>query len=347
MNILQKCSDVNILSRSKLPTPGEIHSELPLSLNCVKQVIRHRQEVFDILDGKDPRKIIVVGPCSIHDRNSALEYADKLARLSKDVGDKLMLIMRVYFEKPRTTVGWKGLIYDPDMNDEYNIDKGIRLSRQLMLEIVDKGLPVATETLDPILVQYLVDAIAWTAIGARTTESQPHRQLASGLSMAVGFKNATDGNMQIAIDAVNTARRQHSFIGVDENGEVSVFRTAGNAYGHIVLRGGAGPNYEAEHIAFLKVAMRKAGLPAQIVIDCSHANSGKRFDRQKKVFYNVVDQIAAGENAIVGMMLESHLCEGKQDIVPGRKPLPNISVTDGCIGWQETEELIRYAHNKL
>jgi len=347
MNIVLKNGDVNILSRSKLPTPDEIHSELPLSLDCVAQVMRHRQEVFDILDGKDPRRMIVVGPCSIHDRDSALEYAAKLARLNNEVKDKLMLIMRVYFEKPRTTVGWKGLIYDPDMNDEYNIEKGIRLSRQLMLEIVDTGLPVATETLDPILVQYIVDAVAWTAIGARTTESQPHRQLASGLSMAVGFKNATDGNMQIAIDAVNTARRQHSFIGVDGNGEVSVFRTNGNKYGHIVLRGGQGPNYEAEYIAFLKVAMKKAGLPPQIVIDCSHANSGKRFDRQKKVFYNVIDQIAAGENAIVGMMLESHLCEGRQDLSADRKPMPNVSVTDGCIGWQETEELIRYAHSKL
>ena len=345
--MLQKSSDVNIISRSKLPTPDEIHSELPLPPDCVAQVIRHRQEVFDILDGKDSRKMIVVGPCSIHDRASALEYASKLAKLNSEVNDKIMLIMRVYFEKPRTTVGWKGLIYDPDMNNEYNIEKGIRLSRQLMLEIVDKGLPVATETLDPILVQYIVDAVAWTAIGARTTESQPHRQLASGLSMAVGFKNATDGNMQIAIDAVNTARRQHSFIGVDGNGEVSVFRTSGNPYGHIVLRGGQGPNYEAEYIAFLKVAMKKAGLPPQIVIDCSHANSGKRFDRQKKVFCNVVDQIAAGEKSIVGMMLESHLCEGRQDISAGRKPLPNVSVTDGCIGWQETEELIRYAHSKL
>ncbi|MBE6379478.1 MAG: 3-deoxy-7-phosphoheptulonate synthase [Lentisphaerae bacterium] len=345
--MLQKSMDVNILSRSKLPTPGEIHSELPLALDRVAQVIRHRQEVFDILDGKDPRKIIVLGPCSIHDRESALEYADKLAKLNAEVNDKLMLIMRVYFEKPRTTVGWKGLIYDPDMNGSYNIDKGIRFARQLMLEIVDKGLPVATETLDPILVQYIVDAVAWTAIGARTTESQPHRQLASGLSMAVGFKNATDGNMQIAIDAVNTARRQHSFIGVDENGEVSVFRTSGNPYGHIVLRGGNGPNYGAEHIAFLKVAMRKAKLTPRIVIDCSHANSGKRFDRQKNVFYDIMDQIAGGENAIVGMMLESHLCEGHQDLVEGRKPMPNISVTDGCIGWQETEELVRYAHSKL
>ena len=347
MNILQKSSDVNILSLCKLPTPGEIHSEIPLALDRVAQVIRHRQEVFDILDNKDPRRIIVVGPCSIHDRDSALEYASKLAELNEEVKDKLMLVMRVYFEKPRTTVGWKGLIYDPAMNGSYNIDKGIRLARQLMLEIVDKGLPVATETLDPILVQYIVDAVSWTAIGARTTESQPHRQLASGLSMAVGFKNATDGNMQIAIDAVNTARRQHSFIGVDENGEVSVYRTSGNPDGHIVLRGGAGPNYEAEHIAFLKVAMRKAGLRPQIVIDCSHANSNKRFDRQKKVFYNIIEQIASGEDAIVGMMLESHLCEGKQDITEGRKPLPNISVTDGCIGWQETQELIRYAYNKL
>ena len=239
------------------------------------------------------------------------------------------------------------MIYDPDMNGAYNIDKGIRCARQLMLEIVDRGLPVATETLDPILVQYIVDAVAWTAIGARTTESQPHRQLASGLSMAVGFKNATDGNMQIAIDAVNTARREHSFIGVDGNGEVSVYRTGGNSYGHIVLRGGNGPNYGAEHIAFLKVAMRKAGLPPQIVIDCSHANSNKRYERQKNVFYDVINQVASGEDAIVGVMLESHLCEGRQDITPDRRPLPNVSVTDGCIGWQETEELIRFAYNKL
>ncbi len=345
--MLQKSSDVNISSRSKLPTPGEIRSELPLSLEATSLVVRHRQEVFDILDGKDQRKIIIVGPCSIHDRGSALEYADKLRRLSCEVKDKLMLVMRVYFEKPRTTIGWKGLIYDPDLNGAYNIEKGIRLARQLMLEIVDRGLPVATETLDPILVQYIVDAVAWTAIGARTTESQPHRQLASGLSMAVGFKNATDGNVQIAIDAVNTARRQHSFIGVDDNGEVSVYRTTGNPYGHIVLRGGAEPNYGAEHIAFLKVAMRKAGLAPRIVIDCSHANSGKRFDRQKKVFYDLIDQIVSGEDAIKGMMLESHLCEGRQEIVEWKKPLPNISVTDGCIGWQETEDLIRYAHSKL
>ena len=255
--------------------------------------------------------------------------------------------MRVYFEKPRTTIGWKGLIYDPDLNGSYNIEKGIRTARRLMLEIVDKGLPVATETLDPILVQYIADAVSWTAIGARTTESQPHRQLASGLSMAVGFKNATDGNVQVAIDAVNAARRQHSFIGVDDDGRIAVFRTTGNRYGHIVLRGGAEPNYGAEHVAFLKVAMRKAGLTPQIVVDCSHANSGKRFDRQKRVFYDVIDQLTAGEDAIVGMMLESHLCEGRQDIVAWKKPLPNISVTDGCIGWQETEELIRYAYGKL
>ena len=329
-----KSSDVNISSRANLPSPGLVRSESPLSLAAESQVIRYRQEVFDILDGKDPRRMVIVGPCSIHDPGSALEYADKLSRLAGEVNDKLLLIMRVYFEKPRTTIGWKGLIYDPDLNGSYNIEKGIRTARRLMLEIVDKGLPVATETLDPILVQYIADAVSWTAIGARTTESQPHRQLASGLSMAVGFKNATDGNVQVAIDAVNAARRQHSFIGVDDDGRIAVFRTTGNRYGHIVLRGGAEPNYGAEHVAFLKVAMRKAGLTPQIVVDCSHANSGKRFDRQKRVFYDVIDQLTAGEDAIVGMMLESHLCEGRQDIVAWKKPLPNISVTDGCIGWQ-------------
>ena len=345
--MLRKSSDVNISSRANLPSPGVVRSELPLSLAAENQVVRHRQEVFDILDGKDPRRMVIVGPCSIHDPDSALEYAGKLAELAAEVRDKLLLIMRVYFEKPRTTIGWKGLIYDPDLNGSYNIEKGIRTARRLMLEIVDKGLPVATETLDPILVQYIADAVAWTAIGARTTESQPHRQLASGLSMAVGFKNATDGNVQVAIDAVNAARRQHSFIGVDDDGRIAVFRTTGNRYGHIVLRGGAEPNYGAEHVAFLKVAMAKAGLTPQIVVDCSHANSGKRFDRQKRVFYDVIDQLTAGEEAIVGMMLESHLCEGRQDIVAWKKPLPNISVTDGCIGWQETEELIRYAYGKL
>ena len=337
----------NILSRSVLSSPGAIRSELPLSIESVRRVLASREEIHEIFDGKSKRLLVIVGPCSIHNPAAAFEYAQKLKRLADEVGDKLMLVMRVYFEKPRTTLGWKGLIYDPDLNDAYNIEKGIFVSRKLLLRIVDIGLPVATEMLDPILAQYIADAVSWAAIGARTTEAQTHRQLASGLSMPVGFKNATDGSVQIAIDAVATARSQHSFIGLLEDGHVGVFRTAGNRYGHIVLRGGPNPNYASEHIAFLKVAMEKAGLPANIVVDCSHANSGKKHENQHVVFEDVLAQIEAGETAIKGVMLESYLKPGKQKIGGSCAPDPEISVTDDCIGWEETEALIRQAHERL
>ncbi|MPN08487.1 Phospho-2-dehydro-3-deoxyheptonate aldolase, Tyr-sensitive [bioreactor metagenome] len=255
--------------------------------------------------------------------------------------------MRVYFEKPRTTVGWKGLIYDPDINYSYNIEKGIFIARKLMLQIVDLGLPVATEMLDPILAQYIADAVSWAAIGARTTESQTHRQLGSGLSMPVGFKNATDGSFQTAIDAVATARSEHSFIGVLEDGHVGVFRTTGNPYGHIVLRGGAQPNYGPEHIAFLKVAMKKAKLRPSIVVDCSHANSEKNYERQHLVLEDVVRQISGGEKSIVGVMLESYLQPGAQKIKPECPPAADVSITDSCIGWEETDRIIRAAYENL
>ena len=339
--------NLNIQARSLLSSPGSIRSELPLSIESVRHVLQSRKEIQDIFDGKSDRLMLIVGPCSIHNPAAALEYAARLKVLADEVRERVMVIMRVYFEKPRTTVGWKGLIYDPDLNDAYNIEKGIFISRKLLLKIVEMGLPVATEMLDPILAQYIADAVSWAAIGARTTEAQTHRQLASGLSMPVGFKNATDGSIQIALDAISTARSQHSFIGVLEDGHVGVFRTQGNLYGHIVLRGGATPNYASEHIAFLKVAMQKAGLPANIVVDCSHANSGKKHEKQHCVFEDVLAQIDAGEHAIKGMMLESYLKPGKQKMSASCPPDPEISITDDCIGWEETESLIRMAYDHL
>ena len=340
-------NNLNIASRSVLSSPGAVRSELPLSLDAVMRVMEARQELCDILDRKSKKLIMIVGPCSIHNPDSALEYARRLRALSDEVKDRIMVVMRVYFEKPRTTIGWKGLVYDPDLNESYNIEKGIFIARKLMLRIVDLGLPVATEMLDPIIAQYLADAVSWAAIGARTTEAQTHRQLGSGLSMPVGFKNATDGSFQIAIDAISTARSEHSFIGVLEDGHVGVFRTRGNPYAHIVLRGGGGPNYGAEHIAFLKVAMKKAKIPQTIIIDCSHANSGKDYRKQNIVLRDVLNQIKEGETAIAGVMLESNLLPGSQKIKPGEKPDPCISITDGCIGWDETEELIRMSYNRL
>ena len=342
-----KSYNINILSKAPLLSPGEIKSELPLSLDAVAKVIESRKTICSILEHKSNKQMMIVGPCSIHDLDSAIEYARRLKKLSDQVEDRIMLIMRVYFEKPRTTVGWKGLIYDPDLNGTYNIEKGIFQARKLMLKIVDIGLPTASEMLDPILPQYLADSLAWAAIGARTTESQTHRQMASGLSMPVGFKNATDGSCQAAIDAISTARNKHSFIGINEDGLVGVFRTRGNPYCHIVLRGGDHPNFSAEYIAFVKVALEKVGLLPNIVVDCSHANSNKDYKKQRIALDDVINQIVAGEKALVGTMLESNLLEGRQDIIQGKKPVAGISITDACIGWDETEELIRKAYDKL
>ncbi len=344
---MKSSNNVNIASRSALSSPGAIRSELPLSLDAVMRVVKSRQEICDVLDEKSKRLLMIVGPCSIHNPESALEYAERLHALSEEVKDRILIVMRVYFEKPRTTLGWKGLIYDPDLNASYNIEKGIFIARKLMLKIIDTGLPVATEMLDPILAQYIADAVSWAAIGARTTEAQTHRQLGSGLSMPVGFKNATDGSFQIAMDAIATARSEHSFIGVLEDGHVGVFRTRGNPYAHIVLRGGSGPNYGAEHIAFLKVAMKRAQIPPSIIVDCSHANSNKDYRKQGAVLKDVLNQIADGETALAGVMLESNLQPGAQKIVQGQKPDPCVSVTDSCIGWEETEELIRMSYDRL
>lgn len=340
-------NNINIASRAPLTSPKAIKSELPLSLDAIAKVVSARQEICDILDGKSKKFMMIVGPCSIHNRASALKYAQKLSELSKKVSDKILIVMRVYFEKPRTTIGWKGLIYDPDINGSYNIEKGIFLARKLLLQIVDLGLPVGTEMLDLIIPQYLSDAVSWAAVGARTTESQTHRQLASGLSMPVGFKNATDGNVQVAIDAIKTANSKHSFIGVTEEGQIGVFRTSGNPYGHIVLRGGNQPNYSAEHIAFLKVVLNKAKIKCGIVVDCSHANSDKKHEQQRIALEDVMQQIRDGEDRIAGIMLESNLKPGSQKIVIGETPDPEVSITDACVGWEETEELILSAYESL
>ncbi|MDD5698877.1 MAG: 3-deoxy-7-phosphoheptulonate synthase [Victivallaceae bacterium] len=340
-------TNLNIASCSPLTSPKAIKSELPLSLDAAAKVIAARREICDILDGKSKKIMMIVGPCSIHNCAAALEYARKLNALREKVKDRIFIVMRVYFEKPRTTIGWKGLIYDPDINGSYNIEHGIFVARKLLLKIVDLGLPVGTEMLDLIIPQYLADAVSWAAIGARTTESQTHRQLASGLSMPVGFKNATDGNMQVAIDAISTANSEHSFIGVTEEGRIAVFRTSGNSYGHIVLRGGSQPNYAAEYIAFLKVALNKAKITSGIIVDCSHANSAKQHDQQRIALHDVMAQLCDGEDRIVGVMLESNLKPGNQKIVIGEPPDPEISITDSCIGWEETEALILSADESL
>lgn len=335
-----KSNDVNIESTSPLSTPAEIKALFPANELIRKMVVNSRKEIRAVLDGKLRKHIVIIGPCSIHNEDAALEYAERLLRLREDIGDCLMPVMRVYFEKPRTTVGWKGLIYDPDMNDSSNIEKGLRIARRLLLRISSMGIPTATEILEPIIPQYIADLIGWAAIGARTTESQTHRQLTSGLSMPIGFKNATDGSVQVAVNAIKSAASRHAFIGITEEGKVSIFRTKGNAYGHLVLRGGeTETNYASEYIAFTKEVMKKAGLRPNIVVDCSHANSRKQPQKQLEVMRDVIGQIIGGETAIVGSMLESNLLPGTQPL--NAVPLnPGISVTDACIGWDATAEVL-------
>ena len=342
------CESVNIASYSMLSAPGTVRAEIPLPEHAAGLVAEARRAVFEILRGRSKRLMAIVGPCSIHNPDAALEYAERLKALRPELGDALFVIMRVYFEKPRTTLGWKGLLYDPDLNGAYDIEKGIATARKLLVKIASLGVPAATEMLDPVISAYLEDTITWAAIGARTTEAPTHRQLASGLPMAVGFKNATDGGFQTAIDAVATARSPHSFIGVLENGHTGIFRTKGNPYCHVVLRGGnSGPNYDAVRVSDLKERLRKANLPERIVIDCSHANSGKDPRKQHIVLRDVIRQCRDGEKAIAGIMLESWFREGSQKLQAGVTPCPELSITDPCIGWEETEQLIREAAKKL
>jgi 3-deoxy-7-phosphoheptulonate synthase len=343
-----KLTNANIENYHVLLTPNEVKAKLPLTASAENTVLQFREEIERILDFQDRRKFIVVGPCSIHDPNTALEYAHKLKDLGDRVQDKLLLIMRVYFEKPRTTVGWKGLINDPDMDDSFHVEKGLLLARDLLIKLTELGLPTATEALDPIVPQYIGELITWAAIGARTTESQTHREMASGLSMPVGFKNGTDGNIQVALNALHSARMPHNFLGINPEGQVSIFETKGNAYGHVILRGGNQPNFDAASVKDVENKLKEAKLPPRIVIDCSHGNTNKNYKLQSSVLENVVQQIVDGNTSIVGMMLESHLYEGNQPINCKREELKyGVSVTDPCIGWEETERVILDAYAKL
>ena len=338
----ERLHNINVLSSEILPTPEEVKRLLPLPPESEEFVYRSRGAVRRILDREDPRLFVVVGPCSIHDPVAAREYAERLKALSARVEGSMLLLMRVYFEKPRTTVGWKGLINDPDMDDSFHIEKGICLARELLLHLAQQGVPAATEALDPIMPQYLSELVTWTAIGARTTESQTHREMASGLSTPVGFKNGTDGSLTVAINALQSARHPHHFLGITQQGQSAVFRTRGNRYGHIVLRGGGGrTNYDSVSIALCERELEKAGLPASIVVDCSHGNSAKDPSLQPLVAENLGNQILEGNRSIVGLMLESHLNWGSQPIPAERSQLRyGVSVTDACIDWETTERLL-------
>ena len=341
--------NVNIEAILPLVTPAELKNELPLSPKAIETVTKGRETVRNILDGKDKRLLMVIGPCSIHDVNAAHEYADKLLALSKEIEDSIYVVMRVYFEKPRTTVGWKGLINDPDMNDSFNIEKGLRIGRQLLRELNEKGLPCATEALDPNSPQYYQDLISWSAIGARTTESQTHREMSSGLSSPVGFKNGTDGGLTVATNAMQSVKHGHSFLGLNDQGQVSVIHTSGNPYAHVVLRGGNGkPNYDAGSVAEAEAALAKAKVSGKIMIDASHANSNKDPYLQPLVLKNITEQILDGNKSIVGLMVESHLKGGRQDIPADLSSLEyGKSVTDGCIDWETTEHALLEMHEAL
>ncbi|MDJ0697072.1 3-deoxy-7-phosphoheptulonate synthase [Mastigocoleus sp. MO_188.B34] len=347
--MFNKIFDTNIENYHVLLTPQEVKSQLPLTDLAKETVLKYRQEIRDILDLRDRRKFIVIGPCSIHNTDLALEYSQKLKNLSERVKDKILLVMRVYFEKPRTTVGWKGLINDPEMDDSFQIEKGILLARKLLLQIAELGLPAGTEALDPIVPQYISELIAWSAIGARTAESQTHREMSSGLSMPVGFKNGTDGNIQVALNALHSAKNPHHFLGINKQGEVSVVQTKGNDYGHVILRGGNGkPNYDQTSIQLVEEQLKKANISPRLVIDCSHGNSKKNYTLQASVLENIVQQIVDGNTSIVGMMMESNLHEGNQKIPSNLEDLKyGVSVTDACIGWEETEKIILDSYEKL
>jgi 3-deoxy-7-phosphoheptulonate synthase len=344
-----KLDNVNVKAQEPLITPGKLKEEIPLSERATQVVEEGRQTINNILDRKDNRVFLVIGPCSIHDVDAAKTYARKLKELSEKVNDTLYLVMRVYFEKPRTTVGWKGLINDPHLNDSFEIEEGLHIGRQLLIDIAEIGLPTATEALDPISPQYLQDTISWSAIGARTTESQTHREMSSGLSVAIGFKNGTDGGLGVAINALGSVAHPHSFLGINRSGQVSVVRTKGNPYAHVVLRGGGGKtNYDSVNVALCEQALDKAKLAKNIMIDCSHANSNKDPALQTLVMHDVTNQILDGNKSIVGLMIESNLNWGNQSIPKDLSELEyGVSVTDACIDWEATEKSVLEMAEKL
>ncbi|KXS39433.1 MAG: 3-deoxy-7-phosphoheptulonate synthase [Halomonadaceae bacterium T82-2] len=345
----QQVNNLNVLSQDVLITPEALKQEIPLSESAERTVIEGRHTIQRILDGDDPRLLVVIGPCSIHDVDAARDYARRLRQLADSVSDSLYVVMRVYFEKPRTTVGWKGLINDPHINDSFEIEEGLHIARRLLVELAEMGLPLATEALDPISPQYLQDCISWSAIGARTTESQTHREMASGLSCPVGFKNGTDGSLDVAVNALKSVAHPHNFLGIDQAGQVAIIRTRGNAYGHVVLRGGNGkPNYDSVSVALAEQELSGAGVKPNIMIDCSHANSNKDPALQPLVMDNVTNQILEGNRSIMGLMVESNLAWGNQKIPEDRSQLEyGVSITDACIDWPTTEEALHRMAEKL
>ncbi len=332
--------DLRILRIDDVITPAALHAEFPVSEQAASTVQGTRDAIHRIIHGEDPRLLVVVGPCSIHDPEAAREYAARLKPVRDSLSDALEVVMRVYFEKPRTTVGWKGLINDPGIDESYRINDGLRLARSLLLDLNDSGVPAGTEFLDLITPQYLTDLISWGAIGARTTESQVHRELASGLSCPVGFKNGTDGNIRIAADACNAARHPHCFLSMTMSAQSAIFSTAGNEDCHVILRGGKDTNYDADSVREASTQLEAAGLPLRVMVDFSHANSRKQHDRQKLVAADVGAQISGGGSRVMGVMIESHLLPGRQDAKPGQPLTYGQSITDACIGWEDTETVL-------
>jgi 3-deoxy-7-phosphoheptulonate synthase len=344
-----RTENLHVLELAPLITPRMLKAELPAPASALRTVVQTRRALRGILTGEDRRLLVVVGPCSIHDPMAALEYARRLKKMRAEVGKELLVLMRVYFEKPRTTTGWKGMIYDPHMDGSSDIAFGLRTARRLLLEISAMGVPVGTEMLDPIVPQYTADLVSWVGIGARTTESQTHRQMASGLSMPVGFKNRTDGNVQVAVDAMNAARNPHSFLGIDDDGHIAIVRTTGNDLGHLILRGSRNqPNYDAATIDDAVTRMKAAGLTPAVMVDCSHGNAGKKFQAEEQVWYDVLLQRSHGNAAIIGMMVESFLHEGSQAIPTDLTELRSgVSVTDECVGWETTERMLRHGADMM
>jgi len=346
---MQQTENLNVVALDEMPSPDQVKARVPLTERAAETVVKGRRTLEAILDGRDPRVFVVVGPCSIHDTVAGLDYARRLRALGDEIADTLYVVMRVYFEKPRTSVGWKGFINDPHMDDSFRIDEGMEKARRFLLDVNELGLPAGTEALDPIAPQYYGDLVSWTAIGARTSESQTHREMSSGLSTPVGFKNGTDGDVEAAVNATLSASRPHAFLGVNGQGRSAIVRTRGNRYGHVVLRGGGGrPNYDTVSIALAEEALRKAGLPENVVVDCSHANSWKKHEFQPLVMRDVVHQLREGNRSIVGLMVESFLEAGSQPIPADRSKLRyGCSVTDACVGWDTTVEMLRGAREIL
>jgi 3-deoxy-7-phosphoheptulonate synthase len=337
-----RVDDVRIRDVRPLISPALLQYELAITEPVQAFVEESRKQIAAVLRGEDKRLVVVVGPCSIHDSAQAMEYAHHLQALAPELSNDLLLVMRVYFEKPRTTVGWKGFINDPRLDGSFRINEGLRRARELLLSIAQLGVPAGTEFLDLLSPQYVSDLISWGAIGARTTESPSHRQLASGMSCPIGFKNGTDGSVQMAADALVACRSPHAFLGMTKMGQAAIFETTGNGDCHIILRGGSrGPNYSAADIEAACATLRKAGVSERVMVDCSHANSAKKYERQIEVARELGAQIAGGEQRIFGLMIESNLKPGKQDLKPGVAPQPGVSITDGCIGWEQTEAVLR------